>query len=253
MPATAEEEVVDAREAERLVMRAVAAVVVFLLAAAAAVVLQRSDRAGDGMEVLPDATPVLGSAGPTPGEDVPAYAARRQAALRRLDGRVVAVVSFDGYRRVADVVMPLRGAKVRALLVAAPGGTPSVVQGSLRRWADLERRRAVAEGRELERLLLTTEDPDFVRQYHADIVRLAALARHVDGSGDVVFGAVVQADAEVLRSLALRPGVRLVDPVARRLPEPVPDLAGVRPEETAKAGEPHARPLPSSERAETAR
>lgn len=248
MPATTEApaEVVDAREAERLVVRAVAAVVVFLLAAAGAVVFDRTGGDDGSPGVLPDATPVFGSAGPTPGDDVPAYVARRHGALRQLDGRIVAVVSFDAYHRVKDVVPLLQGTTVRALLVAAPGGEPSVTQRSLRRWADGERREALAERRELERLLLTTEDPDFVRQYHADIARLTELARHVTGSGAVVFGAVVQTDVDVLRAVARRRGVRLVDPVARRLPEPVSQMAGLRPEETAKAGDPRTRPLPAT-------
>jgi hypothetical protein len=242
VPATTEAEIVDARDAERLVVRAVAAAVVFVLAASTAIVLQRNG-GEDGERGLPDGgATVFGSAGPTPGEDVPAYVARRQAALGRLDGRLVAVVSFDRYRRVADVVPLLRGTRVRAVLVAAPGGMPSAAQGSLRRWADDERRRALAERRELERLLLTTEDPDFLRQYHEDIARLTALARSVEGSGEIVFGAVVEAEAEALRGVARRSGVRLVDPVARRLPEELPALAGLRPEETVKAGDPRTRP-----------
>nr|MDQ3758132.1 hypothetical protein [Actinomycetota bacterium] len=47
-----------------------------------------------------------------------------------------------------------------------------------------------------------------------------------------------------LRRLAGRSGVRVVDPVSRDTPDDLVVLAGLRPEETTRAGDPRTRPLP---------
>lgn len=239
------EPALEEADARRLVVRAVAALIAFVLAAGLALVLRDADERDDGGVVAQvGGEPVLSGGPPLAGTDVPGYVMRRRAVLGGVDGTVVAVVSFDRYvneeegRRLVDGVP-----RVRALLVAAPGGAPSVVTGGLDRWVEQEREAAEAERADLERLAKETDDPAFVAQFQADQARLSGLVGRLDPTAPIVFGAVVDGDRAALQALAGRPGVRLVDPAARRLDgDELRGLGGLRPEETAKAGDPPHRP-----------
>lgn len=229
---------------ERLVLRAVAALIAFVLAAGIAAAVAQLD---DAEEVDPSVTAdvsVFSGDGPPAGADVPTYVTGRRNAFDGRTGRAVAVVSFDGYYDEGDARAALSGAKVRALLVAAPGGKPIVVRGSLTAWKRQEREDAETERESLLRVIETTDDPAFVAQYQEDVARLTALLGRLEEADDVVFGAVVEADVGGLRRLAGRSEVRLVDLAAPRLDDAdVERLAGLRPEETARAGDPPTRPL----------
>jgi hypothetical protein len=230
---------------ERLVLRAVAALVAFVFAAGVAVALTRTEADDSAVDVpTVDAGPLLIGTGPLPGTSVPEYLARRRAALGRLQGRAVAVVSFDAYRTERDARALVEPTEVLGLLVAAPGGAPSVTTQPPATWSTQERTAAEAERAELGRLRQTSEDPEFAAGFDADITRLGALLERLDSTASVVFGAVVVADAGQLRVLAGRSGVRLVDPVSKDVPDDLVVLAGLRPEETERAGTPRTRPLP---------
>lgn len=238
------EAALEEADARRLVVRAMAALIAFVLAAGLAMVLRDADESdGDDVAAQVGGEPVLAGGPPLAGTDVPGYVMRRRAALAEVEGAVVAVVSFDGYVAEDEARRLVEGSRVRALLVAAPGGSPSVVTGALDRWAEQEREAAETERADLERLAKETDDPAFVAQFQADQARLAGLLGRLDPKGPVVFGAVVEGDKAALQAVAGRPGVRLVDPMARRVDgDELSRLGGLRPEETAKAGEPPHRP-----------
>ena len=245
MPGSAEPEPLEEADARRLVVRAVAALIAFVLAAGVAMVLRDADDSDDGSVVAQvGGEPVLAGGPLVAGTDVPGYVLRRRAVLDGVEGTVVAAVSFDRYVTEDEARGLVDGARrVRALLVAAPGGAPSVVTGTLDRWAQQEREAAEAERADLERLAKATDDPAFVAQFQADQARLAGLLGRLDPKAPVVFGAVVEGDRATLQALAGRPGVRLVDPMARRVDgDELGRLGGLRPEETAKAGDPPQRP-----------
>lgn len=247
MPASAEP--LDEAGARRLVIRAVGALIAFVLAAGLAVVLNEADGdnvvSSDDDGTLADGERLFSGGAPLAGTEIPAYVVRRKTALARAEGRVVAAVSFTAYTTEAEAREKVEGTTVRALLAAAPGGGPSTVEGSLDRWAVRERQEAEAEREGLVRMLTDTEDPDFVAQFQADIARLAGLLQRLDAKGPVVFGAVVEGDVPALRAVAGRPGVRLIDVVARRLGGDIDieQVGGIRPEETTRAGDPPHRPF----------
>jgi hypothetical protein len=245
---------VTEEQATRLVLRTIAAVVAFVLAAGVVVVAQRADRDELGDE------PVVGGAGgdpasgfvggdraigPLQGIELPTYREERRKALAEAAGRRAAVVSFARYVTEADVerlLAEVADIEPRSLLVAAPGGIPAVVD-DLEDWASDQRREAKSEREELERLLPTIEDEEFLLQYRSDIDRLRRLETSVDPKGAVVFGAVVVADADDLRALAGLDGVRLVDVgVGDDVPRE-DEARGLRPEEVVEAGEPPSRPV----------
>lgn len=229
---------------ERLVLRAVAALVAFLLGAAVlAATVHRDEGGDDALVEAPGVTgPPVSTGAPVLGEDLAAYVAQRRHALDALRGPLAAVVSFDAYRTETDARALLEPVKVRALLVVAPGGRPAVVDGRLPAWASAERRAAQEERAALETMAASTDDEDFAAQFRADVARLDALLQGLDPAGPVVYGAVVEAPADVLRRLAGAPGVRLVDAVGRRAPAKIEPLTGIRPEETVRAGDPPTRP-----------
>ena len=232
----------------RLVIRALGALIALLVASGLVVVAERADdRAGSGASTQDPALAVPAQGiGPLPGQPVALYVQARTAELSRVpaDEERVAVVSFADYVVPADVDVGQVDVEIEALLVAAPGGEPAVIDDrGVRSWAADERRRAADERGELESLLPTVDDPDFERTYREDIARLEALERDVDPQGAVVFGAVVKGTVEELRRLASESTVRLVD-VGRDADVPDHDeVTGLRPEETHEAGEPRYRPV----------
>jgi hypothetical protein len=183
-----------------------------------------------------------GGIGPLPGADIVTFVERRKVALDKADGRRAAVVSFASYRTEAEARAGLGDLEVEALLVAAPGGTPTAVRGSLEQWATRERQAAAEERANLQGMM-DTEDPEFKRQFEQDMDRLTRLERAVAPGGPVVFGALVVGEADALRQLGQRPDVRLVDvDNSDDVPEPA-DVRGIRPEETTTANEPINRPV----------
>jgi hypothetical protein len=236
---------VDGSAEERLVLRALAALVACLFAAGTAVALTQVD-GEQGADDVPTVggEPLYSGTGPLPGADVAAYVAVRTGVLRRVEGRVTAVVSFRTYYAEREARVFLVGLDAVGLLAATLGGVPMVVTGDLDRWAARQRAEAEAEVTSLRSMLETTQDRDFRAEFEAEIARLNSMLDHLDPAGDVVFGAVVVAEGSALRMLAGRADVRLVDVVARGEVDDLSVLTGLRPEETAQAGEPRTRPLP---------
>jgi hypothetical protein len=177
---------------------------------------------------------------------VASYVRSRGADLASVtSARRAAVVSFSSYRTRESVLAALGGVEVTALLVALPGGRPveAGVEEDLGALAKRQRDEASAEKKALEELLPTVQDPDFKRQYQADIDRLAALLAGPSKPSDIVYGAVVVGRGDALRAISARAGVRLVD-VALDAEVPGPgEASGLRPEETTESGEPPTRPI----------
>lgn len=221
-------------EARQALLRLAFAFMALVVGIGVAVAVVRADQAGDEMPVAAEAI------GPARGADLAAYARPREAALTAADGPTAAVVSLAAYAGEDEARRRVRPMRVRALLVAPPGGEPAVVAGDLAAWAERRRRAAAAERAEIERLLPTVGDPAFVREYVAELERLVRTETALDGSVPLVFAVLVEADADALRALARRPAIRLVD-VAEGDRVSVPDARGLRPEEQHQAGDPPTR------------
>jgi hypothetical protein len=223
--------------------------VVRLLAAFAAVVvaagilfLATHHRGGGSDSGAVEADPI-DAVGPVAGVELPAYTQRRQVALGKAQTRRVAAASFSQYMTGADARRLLQGFEVKALLVAAPGGEPEVVRGGLDQWAAQARQDAVDQKAQFEGYLKDTKDPDFIKQYQAEVARLDKLAKTLSPGGAIVFGALVVADPVGLHRLGATTGVRLVDVAAASTIPSDTNIHGLRPEETAKAGTPLTRPF----------
>jgi hypothetical protein len=241
----------------RLVVRVLAGMIALVLASGVAVGAQRlaeDDRAADDPGVVsPGASgdlggaPVLGgpgTIGPLAGAPIATYLAGRADALARAQEPRAAVVSFERYLSVADARKLLAGLDASRLLVAFPGAhsVEAPLDVDLAALSSRVRKEATDERKALQQLLPTVEDPDFAAQYKADIARLDRLSSSSPPLA-VVHGAVVTAPADALRRLATTPGVRLVD-IGPSASPPNPNGAwALRPEETAKAGEPPTRPF----------
>ena len=232
----------------RVVVRSLAAVIALVLAGGVASAAGRlgEDADEDASDVVVGRSSLSprGGLGPLPGTSVPSYLRAAEAARPSIEGRRAAVVSFAGYRTVAQATDVLEGTDVVRWLVALPGGRPEELEADrdLAAWIAGQRDEAAAEKKALEELLPTVEDPDFQRQYRADIDQLAALLDAGTDRRDVVFGAVVVGPARTLLALADRPDVRVVDADGDATPPPVGATVGLRPEETIEAGDPPARP-----------
>jgi hypothetical protein len=239
-----------------MVLRAVGAVVALLLASGIASAAERvadeggghDESAGDvvvGTGTGPSLLSPRGGIGPLPGTAVPRYVRSRAEPLQTVGAREerAAVVSFSGYKTVDAARELVRGADVHSLFVALPGGRPTdVAPGEdLAALVTRQRSEAAAEKKALEALLPTVKDPDFKRQYEADIAQLTALLAAPTSVRDLVYGALVVGSGERLRIIAHRPGVRLVDVGAGAAAPKLGEAAAVRPEETSTAGDPPVR------------
>lgn len=179
--------------------------------------------------------------GPSPGTDLTSYTRGRRSALASAEGDRVAVVSFAGYLTETDARGLVEGTEVGVVLVAFPADAP---MGT----ADLEAVRAdlVSEAQaqlpELKSIVPTVEDPEFVDFYTSEIARYEQILS-TGNTPEVVFAAIVRADADVLRSISQREGVRLVDVGDSDVVRHGAALAGLRPEETSIAGDPGLRPV----------
>ncbi len=189
-----------------------------------------------------EAGPSTDGLGPFPGEEVAAYATERSQALAAATGDRVAVVSLSRYMTEPDARAAVGRLEVVNLLAAAPGGTPSVVTGTMDDWVNGQVEGNRAERDEIERLLPTVDDPQFKTFYEEEVARLTKLVDSVKPDGPHVFAVTVRGPATDLQALATSPDVRLVDvgPSAK-LPPDTP-LRGLRPEEAERANEPPIRP-----------
>ena len=232
----------------RLVIRALAGVIALTLAGGAVAAAGRMnddvDETASDVVVGPGALRPRGGLGPLPGTAVAAYERAAAGELASVTGRRAAVVSFEEYRTSEQATELVDGIDVVAWLVALPGGRSQELapDRDLVAWTKGQRDEATAEKKALEQLLPTVGDPDFQRQYQADIDHLAALLAVGSERRDVVFGALVVGSGEALRRLARRSGVRLVDVHVGATPPPPTTYVGLRPEETSEAGDPSTRP-----------
>lgn len=236
----------------RVVVRVLAALIALLLAGGVASAAGRlaegdtSDETADDVLVGSGALSPRGGVGPLAGTAVPTYVRSRAAALADVAGgeRRAAVVSFDAYRTPDEAREAVAGLDARSLLLALPGGRPLEVAVDVDLAGIVARQRdeAAAEKAALEQLLPTVTDESFKQQYQADIERLGALLQAPRQAGPVVHAVLVVGTGDALRRTAKVPGVRLVD-VGRDAELPgVGEAAGLRPEETDRAGVPPTRP-----------
>lgn len=189
------------------------------------------------------ATAADASIGPAANSEVGLYLDSRRQALATATGERVAVVSLDAYLPEAEARAKVGSLPVDALLAAAPGAHPSVVTTGLEAWAEHQRRADTVERDEIAKLLPTVTDKAFKQFYESEIVRLDTAIESVSPASPVVFGLVVRAPADTLRTLATTAGVRLVDVGDGPTPAPGATYRGVRPEETTKVGQPATRPV----------
>jgi len=239
----------DARAAKRTLRLFAVAVFVLVVGAAFAFTATRGSDGGSSGNDKPSTDATTGAAtvddiGPGSGGDVGAYLDARKQALALATGERVAVVSLDGYATEADARAKVGAMPVQALLAAAPGARPTVVTNGLTAWAKSQREADELERDEIRKLLPTVEKSDPFRPfYESELVRLDAAIESVSPTSPVVFGLVVRGPAETLKTLAATPGVRLVDVGDAAQAKPDAVFRGLRPEETAKAGQPATRPL----------
>ena len=232
----------------RLVVRTLAGVIALTLAggiaSAAGRLSEDPDETAEDVVVGTGALRPRGGLGPLPGTSVAAYVRAAEDELTDLADERAAVVSFAGYRTPEQAAALVDGTEVVSWLVALPGGRPQELapDRDLASWTKAQRDEATAEKKALEQLLPTVEDPDFKRQYQADIDHLKALLAVGSDRRDVVFGALVVGAADELRAIADRPDVRLVDVDTDATPPSSTAFEGLRPEETIEAGEPPTRP-----------
>ena len=231
----------ERQQAVGLIVRFVAAGLAVILAGSVALLLTRDEGDSDfGGEIT-----LLDAIGPLSGRIVPEYITDRGRDLESASDVRAAVISFDAYRKEADARKLVEGLNVRALLVAAPGGRPTVVTGDLATWADQARQDAAQERAEFEKLLPTydaNEERDFLEDAKAQIARLRRVEQAAAPDGDIVFGIVLVAPADELRRLDETTGVRLVDVGVNAIVPPMSRVRGLRPEETTISGDPITRP-----------
>jgi hypothetical protein len=231
----------ERQQAVGLIVRFVAAGLAVILAAGVALLLTRDDSDSDfGGEIT-----LLDAIGPLSGRDVPQYLFERERDLKNATDVRSAVISLDAYVKEADARKLVQGLNVRALIVAAPGGKPTVVTGDLATWADQARQDAATERGELEKLVPTfdpKEDVEFLEDAKAQIARLQRVEQAAAPDGDVVFAIVVVAPADELRRLGETTGVRIVDMGVSATVPAMSRVRGIRPEETSTSGDPITRP-----------
>ncbi|MGC4895911.1 hypothetical protein [Micromonospora sp. DT31] len=205
--------------------RSRAATLTWLAVACAAVLLvvavgQRRDRpVGD--RTVGEVTRV----GVAAGASIPAYLRAAGHELARLDAPdAYALVSFAAYLAPADAAAALGGAPVSAVVARVPlpdRQTEIVRIAALRLPDDVlagmvevagRKDREAADQRARAAAPAATADPELRRVYDtgADVAAREAAAYRAGCA--CVYAAVVRADPLALRALAIRPGVRAVDP-----------------------------------------
>ncbi len=250
-PGSERREMLEARAARRTVRFFAVAVFVLVVGAAFAYTVTR-ERDGGGSSTSSGITGTTSAAaaaaadasiGPDANAEVGAYLDARKQDLAVATGDRVAVVSFDGYLSEADARAKVGSLKVDALLAAAPGAHPSVVTNGLEAWAKSQRQADEIERNEIRRLLPTVDDPAFKAFYESEVVRLENAIANASPTSAVVFGLALRGPADSLRTLAATAGVRLVDVGDAATSAPGAVFRGLRPEETAKVGQPATRPV----------
>lgn len=222
----------DGGGVERLFYFLAGGVVVFLLGAGVLVISAISQGT--------DSPATLAAAGPGPGTALQTYTTQRHLAIAETKGKSVAIVSLREYVPDDGVRAIVPGVTVRRYLVAAPGGKPEVT-GDVSEWRAGARKLAIDERDALTKQISTLENPEFEQTSQQDIELLNKLIGGLDAKVPVIFGVIVEGDAEALAKLVTDPKVRLVDPIP---PSTADDstVRGVRPEEGETAGNPPARP-----------
>lgn len=185
---------------------------------------------------------ILKEMGPGLDEPLGPYLASRSKELSKAKGDRVAVVSLRRYVTEPEARAIAGGVTVVDLLAALPGGSPSVLKGSIDDWLNGQFAATREERDQIRQLLPTVDDPQFQADYRARIEELDKIINAVDPSQPLVFGLVVRGPASKLQGLARSADVRVVDvaPAATAKPDTV--YRGIRPEETTTANDPPARP-----------
>lgn len=185
---------------------------------------------------------IIKEMGPGLDEDLAPYLAARAKDLANAKGDRIAVISFRRYVTESEARSLSAGTTVTNLLAALPGGSPSVVTGSIGDWLNAQFSATRDERDQIRQLLPTVEDPQFQADYKARIDELDKIINAVDPNQPLVFGVVVRAPVSSLKALAKSAGVRLVDvgPSGAAAPDAV--FRGLRPEETTSANAPPSRP-----------
>ncbi len=189
-----------------------------------------------------EAGPSADGIGPFPGEEIAAYTTERNQALAGAKGDRVAVVSLATYMTEPEARAAVGRLEVVNLLAAPPGGTPSVVTGTMEDWVNAQVEANRVEREEFERFIPTVDDPQFKAFYEEEVARLTKLIDSVKPDGPHVFAVTVRGRATDLQALAAGPDVRLVDVGPSATLPPDTPLRGLRPEETERANEPPIRP-----------
>lgn len=197
---------------------------------------------GDRVETVVT-TPPAPEVGPPPATAVSTYIAGRKTALAGVSEERVAVVSLAKYSTQAQAKALAGSSPIVALLVAPAGMGPSVVTGDLAAWAKSHTEEMRTERDEIKKLIPTVTDPAFKTFYTEEVARLDQALKKFEPTSALVFGMVVKAPAAALQALAAKGEVRLVDVAENANDDPKAVYRGLRPEETAKAGEPALRPV----------
>jgi hypothetical protein len=232
---------------DRRVLAAALAVVLLLGFGVAALIAHgrvdngSSPTPGLGAQVSGGAVAAIG---PLTGTEVRAYVADRQAALQQAKGVRVAVVSLARYMTEAQAKTAVGSGATVALVAAAPGGTPSVVRGSIGDWVDQQKDSAKADRDETQQLLKNgVDDPEFETFYKSEVARLTRLIDGIKPDAPLVFAVVVRAPATTLQRLTGSPDIRLVDVGSSGQVSGRAQFRGLRPEETAQVNQDAPRPF----------
>lgn len=242
------------------VLRLLASSIFVVIVAAVFLVTVMAEREDDPGRAVPGAGPVTTVAapsgiGPARGSRVDDYIASRAQELKGLGPADStprrAIVSLRSYKPEAEARKVAGPARVVGFLVAVPGGSPTVVTEGLAAWSEAQRRTDIEERDALAALIPTSgNDPNFQACYRKEVARLDKAIAAASPTAPVVFSVVVEGMPEQFRQIAAHADVRLVDmgPAVPAADAPADAAAagqwrGLRPEETATAGDPVLRPL----------
>jgi len=227
----------DAVAARRVLVLLVVAVAAALVAGV--LLLARGD---DPSTVDVDAAGVVDHIGPTAGQAVDAAMVAAESNLVEASGRRPAVVSLTDYEAASAVreLVEADGLEVRSFLVAVPGGIAGATDDP-KAFRSAQLAEAESQIAEIEPLIPTVDDPEFVAFYEEEVERYHQMLDRIDAP--LVFGALVEGAAGDLRAVASRDRVRAVFVGgAGRLTDDT-EVRGLRPEETEEIGRPEFRPL----------
>lgn len=193
---------------------------------------------------------VSGTVGPAAGSSVPAYIAKRKAALAAAPDPgtpIAAVVSFTSYQRAGGLANLVPGATIAQVLVHAPVPNRPTLTGVVRYdvLAEALAHASAAlrsEANDNDQLADTTAPttPDLAAQ--ADEDRAEAASERTQATayaqGGCVYALVVSAPLATLRTIAAAPDVRLVDLADPHAPASKIQPVGLYPDDATKVSEP---------------